>query len=247
MAESATFSARDVWSLRRCMEKALRVPRDEIAEGWSIPPVSPMSILDCLSSLTVRPGVALRAYQYKREGNGNGFVFAQPEDAEFPSPETCGERVHEPVPGVRIPVPTPAEAFDHFMDAFEGDGRARAYMEASITLRELGEFGAIWHGCSWSEHTVLDRNPFTHGLPEVSGIELEFLRDESDWTWESHPDEWRPTVKMVAGGGAEVSFVAFNPLGVATIYNARDIYPAEGFRSEGKGRCLAIGKGGMVH
>jgi hypothetical protein len=133
------------------------------------------------------------------------------------------------------------------MDAFEGDGSPRAYLEASITLRELGEFGAIWHGCSWSEHTVLDRNPFTDGLPEVSGVELEFLRDVSDWNWESHPVEWLPSVKLVAGGGAEVSFVAFNPLGVATLYNARDIYPAEGFRSEGKGRSLAIGKGGMVH
>ena len=36
------------------------------------------------------------------------------------------------------------------MDAIESDGSLEAYLQASILFREFNEFGAIWHGCSWS-------------------------------------------------------------------------------------------------
>lgn len=45
------------------------------------------------------------------------------------------------------------------MEAIEGDGSHWSYLSASIFMREINEFGASWHGCSWSTHEIIDKNP----------------------------------------------------------------------------------------
>ena len=45
------------------------------------------------------------------------------------------------------------------MQAIEGDGSPWSYLSASILSREAAEFGAIWHGCVWSDQTILSKPP----------------------------------------------------------------------------------------
>jgi len=67
------------------------------ADGWSISRVAPGKILTAFTSLWLRPGYALRAYQFKAGGNGNGIVWASPLDAKLPEPADC-ERLTEQFP-----------------------------------------------------------------------------------------------------------------------------------------------------
>jgi len=43
-------------------------------EGWSKSAVDPMRLLAVFSSLRIKEGYVLRAYQFREGGNGNGFV-----------------------------------------------------------------------------------------------------------------------------------------------------------------------------
>ena len=45
------------------------------------------------------------------------------------------------------------------MQAIEGDGSPWSYLSASILSREAVEFGAVWHGCVWSDQTILSKPP----------------------------------------------------------------------------------------
>jgi hypothetical protein len=47
-----------------------------------------MNLLRAFPALRPKEGYALRAYQYRDDGDGNGFVWAVPESAPFPDPET---------------------------------------------------------------------------------------------------------------------------------------------------------------
>ena len=113
-----------------------------------------MKLLALFPSLHIKPGFELRAYLYRVDGNGNGFVFAVPEGAplrgpnEFLTEETSPHRS-----------PKPPEALADFRQAIEGDGSPESYFEASFFTREAYEFGAVWHGSSWGSHKILTSNP----------------------------------------------------------------------------------------
>ena len=51
------------------------------------------------------------------------------------------------------------------MQAIEGDGSPWSYLSASILSREAAEFGAMWHGCDWSDQTILSK---PRGKPTTS-------------------------------------------------------------------------------
>src|SRR4051812_34654359 len=77
------------------------------------------------------------------------------------------------------------------MEAIDGDGSALSYLSASIFVRELGEFGARWHGCSWSTHKILGADPFIGPAPKM-------MTTDDQWTWmERAPETWLPTVVTV--------------------------------------------------
>ena len=143
-----------------------------------------------------------RAYQFHEGGNGNGFVWAIPVDAEFPDPEDCLR-----LKDVFLEPPKPPAALDNFMDAIEGDGSPWSYMCASILMRELAEFGAMWHGCDWSTHTIL-------GTIE-DGQESVIKRATNSTTgWEflgSKPADWRPCVEQDARQ-IRVTFFTYNAM-----------------------------------
>ena len=75
------------------------------------------------------------------------------------------------------------------MVVIEGLDKPWSYMSASILDRELSEFGAMWHGCDWSTHTVLDAPLIQDDSPCAKAYGY-------DWTWhELQPRDWSPAVQ----------------------------------------------------
>lgn len=120
-------------------------------EGWTLSDADPEKILAAFApALRIKPGTALRGYQYRAGGNGNGIVYAVPRDTLLPDCFVMGIDRYD----LYTPPPPPSDALESVMHAVEGDGSAWSYLCASLLVRELGEFGAIWHGVSWGTHSL---------------------------------------------------------------------------------------------
>ena len=125
------------------------------SRGWTKSSTDPMDLLGVFAPLHIKDGFVLRAYQFRAGGNGNAVVWAMPTDAEFPDPSGCPRLADS-----FLDAPKPTEALDDLMDAVEGDGSPWSYFCASMFVREISEYGAMWHGCEWSTHSILGSNPF---------------------------------------------------------------------------------------
>ena len=71
----------------------------------------PAKIVAPFELLKVKKGYALRAYQFREEANGNGVVWAMPENAGFPEPKEC--------PAPNIPPPLISTIALHFSFHFD--------------------------------------------------------------------------------------------------------------------------------
>ena len=205
------------------------------ADGWSISRVDPGRILTSFTSLWLRPGYALQAYQFKAGDSGNGIVWAMPLDAKLPEPADC-ERLTEQF----LEPPKPHAALENFMDAFAGDGSAWSYLSASLLCRDLHEFGAIWHGCYWSAHEILGDNPWkTKRRPPSFG-------SADAWQWLGpQPEIWRPHVQF-ADDVVTVKFLTFTALGQESIVQHTDTFKAGHYRFSAATEALATGRDGYV-
>ena len=130
------------------------------------------------------------------------------------------------------------------MEAIEGDGTPWSYLSASLFAREAGEFGAMWHGCSWSDQSILDKNP----IPKAKKVSRKDEFDEAArWTWlQPQPDSWEPTVEK-DGGQIRVSFIVKNIVGQETIYRAIDTYSPPSMRFDCEHIVLAEGGSGIIY
>jgi hypothetical protein len=242
------FSALVVERLRKSLGKALRSETGEDPpEGLSISPVDPTQAIACLRWLKLKPGMALRAYQYFEGGDGNGFVLAMPENVPLPPPSECPMCKVEVAPGVFCEYPKPEAALPEVMDALVGDRSPWSLLEASILSHELSEFGAYWHGCDWSCHSVLDSNPLLPGS-ELPAEIAEYFASADAWKWEEAiPGEWRPSALVNEDGGGSARFITFSALDQAALYENVDNFQAGSFQPQGQCRVLAKGLGGYVH
>ena len=146
---SVSFSIRRVTRLRRAAERARAVSLHDTGgnppDGWSVSVDRADDLLRVFDALWLKPGFALHAYRFRAGGNGNGIIWAVPADAPLIAPDDCA-RVEDgwlqpPRPPAAVPL----------MQAIEGDGSPWSYLSASILSREAAEFGALWHGCVWSD------------------------------------------------------------------------------------------------
>ena len=231
---ATTFSAKQFTDIRQKVMEAAMVP-ENVAEGWSISKVDPARLVPLFKTLKLKRGFVLRAYQFADGGNGNGIVWALPQDADFPDPnEALKERFGFPRP------PKPNRALDNYMEAIEGDGSAVSYISASILSRELQEFGALWHGCDWSLHTVLGADPWTTPYDEADEPHIP-SRPETPWRWEGkRPTDWRPRLS-VADGKIKVTFYTYSPLGKEGIYEHVDEYRPGEYRFTTSRKKVGIG------
>lgn len=192
--------------------------------GWRRCPFALDPLVAAYPGLHLAPGQTLRAYLYESGGNGNGIVWAMGQEADFPEPSACrtlSKRFLEP--------PRPKGAVEP-MRAVAGDGTPRSYLAASLLMRELWEFGALWHGVSWGCHEPVEE-----------------ARLEGEWEWhEPRPADWRPIVTMAADR-VEVSFYTTSPLGQLGLYLHTDTYrPDGGYLPESRTARIASGEGYMV-
>ena len=241
------FSAEMVKDLRERLRDAIVWPSHGLPEGFSNSPSDPTKALSCVDSLHMMPGFVLCGYQFCAGANGNGFVFAMPEDVPFPDPSECPQQEVEAVSGVFLDSPKPPQALEHFMAGIEGDGAAQSYLEASILFRELTEFGAIWHGCEWSTHAVLDTDPFDPATGQTDRDDDDFLWDPAKWQWHGRrPSDWRPSVALRENGGADVRFITLSELGTSALYKHHDRFARGSLRPKTTQKTLAVGPGGYV-
>jgi hypothetical protein len=164
-----------------------------------------------------------------------------PVDADFPDPADC-PRLEDAF----LEPPKPPLALDNVMDAIDGDGSPWSYMCASILARELAEFGAMWHGCSWSTHTVLDANPWESAKGKKKSDVGRWLTPLSEWKWSHRPPEtWNPSV-VDGDDEAVVRFYTYSELGQETIYRHTDTYQPGSYRFETESLEIGTGPGGVV-
>lgn len=135
--EVVEFSSRYLESLHR---KSMGVWEDmDTKPGWQKSKVNPMDVLKIFPNIWIKEDYVLRAYVFRSNMGGNGIVWAVPEGSEFPEVGECEVLdgiLHSPKPENAVP----------FTDVIEGDNSPESYIQASIFVREMFEFGAFWHG-----------------------------------------------------------------------------------------------------
>ena len=223
--------------------KQLRQPvsfPDECPDGWIKSQVEPAEVFKAFSALRLKKGFVLRAYQFRREGNGNAIVWAMPEDSPFPSPKRCPKAEN-----TFLESPMPPLAVDDLMEAIEGDGSHWSYLSASMFRRQINEFGARWHGCDWCTHEIIDKAPSDYFNQSQVDSE-EDTPNTDEWTWlEEAPKEWRPSV-CKTDDKILVTFYSFSALGREIIYRHVDTFNGGNYSFKTKEVAIAEGVDGYV-
>jgi hypothetical protein len=118
-------------------------------------------------------------------------------------------------------------------------------MCASIFGREISEFGAMWHGCDWDTHRILDADPWKDAQEGRKADMSESMAPADEWEWvQPRPTDWRPQV-VQDGDRVTVTFLTFSGLGQEAIYRHTDTYLGS-YKFEADRQELARGAGGFV-
>lgn len=241
--KSAIISVEKIQELReRASALSLPVEGQDEPHGWSRSRVEPNGLVDIFAPLRLRNGYVLRAYVFREEGNGNGVVWAMPEDAEFPASKDCPTLENHP-----LKAPKPRGSLDDPMEAIEGDGSPWSYLAASLLRRELREFGAMWHGCDWGTHFLLDDNPWKGGAPRKNASPMEHPVSKADqWRWLGpRPTQWGPQVRM-EDDKVTVTFHTYSGLEKESIFRHIDTYRTGKYRAKVEQRKIAEGPDGYM-
>ena len=231
------FTAEEIKQLRKPVSLSIKGP-----QGWSKCKVEPLEVLKAFPVLHLKNGFVLRAYQFREGGNGNAVVWAMPEDSPFPEPDCC-----QKLKDAFLEPPRPPEALDDLMEVIEGDGSHWSYLSASIFLREMNEFGAMWHGCEWSTHEIIDKDPsdYFNRAQEDAKENISPPRI-GKWKWlKDKPDEWQPSV-CKGKKNIIVTFYSYSGLGVDVIYLHVDTFQPRKYSFKTKKVMIAKGGGGYI-
>ncbi len=231
--------------IQRLRKQAAEAARSDVEppQGWSKSIVDPMNVLAVFSPLRIKKGFVLRAYQFTEGGNGNAFVWAMSIDAPSYEPEECPKLEDQ-----FLSPPKPPAALNDVMEAIDGDGTPWSYMCASLFCREISEFGAMWHGCSWGTHTILGRNPIDPWKPMRGDRQDRPSGGPAKWTWiEREPADWRPRAADDDMGSKTVVFFTFSGLGQEMIHRHTDKYSHGSYCFEADCHEIAMGPGGYVY
>ena len=251
--KSVSFSIRRVNRLQRAAAaaRARKVPVEDPdlwpvgspSNGWFASNYDANDLMRVFDTLWLKAGFALHAYEYRAGSNGNGIIWAVPADARLVAPGEC-PRLED----TWLQPPRPPEAV-RLMQAIEGDGSPWSYLSASILRREAAEFGAIWHGCVWSDQTILSKPPRQADSQDASADALKLTGDApaGNWTWHGAvPHTWKPTYADM-GTTREVVLHIHNPIGGEEIYRARDTYPAGSYDGKTETTVLCTGDRFIVY
>ena len=249
--KSVSFSIRRVNRLRRAAERARAgdadhpdpPPSGKLSDGWSASSYKADKLLRVFDTLWLKAGFTLHAYEFQSGGGGNGVIWAVPADAPLVAPEDC-PRIED----AWLQPPRPPQAVP-LMQAIEGDGSPWSYLSASILSREAAEFGAIWHGCVWSDQAILSKPPRQAEGEDASYDPMKPNRDApvSNWTWRgTAPRTWKPAYAE-RGTTREVVLHIHNPIGREEIYRATDTYPVGSYDGRTETTVLCTGDRFVVY
>ncbi|MYD72703.1 MAG: hypothetical protein F4W89_18485 [Acidobacteria bacterium] len=247
---SVSFGIRRVNRLRRAAEKARelasdldRLPDTSAFSGeWSANDGA-NKLLGAFDALRLKAGFTLRAFVYREGSNGNGIIWAVPADAPPIAADEC-PRLED----TWLQPPKPPGALP-LMQAIEGDGSPWSYLSASILSREAAEFGAIWHGCVWSDQTILSKPPRQVDDPNVRDHEDKLTEDAplGNWTWcGAAPRTWQPTYAD-RGTSRQVVLHIHNAIGGEEIYRATDTYPVGSYVGQTETSAVCTGDRFIVY
>lgn len=212
--------------------------REKLPRGWSKRAPDPMKLVEGFRRLEVKEGFVLKAYQYHSSGNGNGIVWALPKGAPFPPPGKC-----EKLKDHFLEAPKPPDALDDFMEVITGDGTPESYLAASFMRRELWELGAMWHGCGWSTHGILYKNPIS---PKEDRTDDPARGYFAEWKWMvKRPVKWLPRV-MISKKKATVDFFTFSGHNVEQVLKHTDTYRPGSLIFDTKTTEIARGGSGYI-
>jgi hypothetical protein len=244
MENKTVFPIKDILELRQRAQQA----------------TDPMALLAAFTSLHIKNGFTLCASFTPHAFEGRvGYIWAISELG-------CGKYIKAGIVDLcDLPRPFPTEnscldglemtgssmlfrpvcAVDNVMEAIEGDGAPRSYLEASIFARKAAEFRAHWHGVVWSAHTVLGGDPWIRPHDWAEHDEEE-PSPEQDWHWLCcKPSEWEPSV-VYKGQVIIVKFYTYSRLVKETIYCYSDTYKPNSYKFEWDVEIITEGPGGYI-
>ena len=238
------FSIARVNRLRRAAIKAREIPDkdSELSDdgNWSFAHEQANDLLGVFDTLWLKPGFVLHAYVYREFHGGNGWIWAVPADsvpvASRQDPTLQHGRTMRPPEAIPL------------MQAIEGDGSPWSYLSASILSREAAEFGAFWHGCEWSVHTILSKPPRQADDLDDPTSEREETEDApvGNWTWAGPvPEIWEPTF-VEAGRTRRIVMHVHDPVVGENVYRATDTYRTGSYVATTETEVLCWGEGGFV-
>jgi hypothetical protein len=200
-------------------------------DGWSISPVDLSKIVDVFPSLKLKPGMVLRAYQFRQKPDGHSVVFAMPAGEALPA---LKGKVKQPA--------RPTSALDDIMTAIEGDGSLESYMQASILLRELQEFGTLGHGSNWELYHVLgDKIWSSPPLDAVSPTQTTPSGVPGLWNWkDQQPEDYRPRAEHVEKA-IKTSFYVYSALGQERIIHHEDLFQSGSYIFKTSSKTIGTG------
>jgi hypothetical protein len=241
--DSHNFPIKKVRAFRRRIHRVSHdlLEKELKMEGWSLGLSDPSEILTSCDALWLRDGFGLAAYLYRSGDNGNGVIWALPDNQTLPSINDC-----EILDGHFLSPPKPPAALGHYMEAVEGDGTPWSYLTASLVGRELSEYGALWHGCWWDTHDLIFHNPFYKRSREFEQRSFNSFEKPDQWRWEeTQPKSYLPTVS-VNDTAITVEFYTFTPVGACQVIRHIDTYKAGNYISKTEVTTMAIGPEGIV-
>jgi hypothetical protein len=241
MEKLFSFDKESVTRLRNCTMRARSTDHNDPClsrkKGWYKSEKDPNDMLDCFPALRLKKGYILRAYQFSDgRGNGNGYIWAMPLAAPFPDYKDCPR-----LESNFLKPPQPPGALDSVMEVIEGDGSPISYLCASIFAREVKEFGAIWHGCSWGLVKIIESDPWSNeekyfGTPSP----------KNKWKWSlPRPINWRPHVK-VESELINVTFYSYSGYFVQSISVTTDTYEKNSYCFKSESETVATGPSGYT-
>ena len=195
---------------------------EPVGDGWTSCKLDQIAIFEAVRGLWLKPSWRLYAYAYRVDDNGNGVIWALPKTA--PEPPVLYEHnssLFEP----------PRPNFAHrFAEALDGDGSPASYMRASILIREMEDFAALWHGVSWGTHEIVSL------LPKWA-----FNLEKTDF-------DLRPQVKITEEGEVVVIFYTISSLGTVKLIKHCDQYRQYSYKPVDMLRqTIATGGSGYMH
>ena len=249
--KSVSFSITRVNRLRRAAERARMVPAEHPdpwlersqSDDWCASAYDANDLIRVFDTLWLKAGFALHAYEYRAGDNGNGIIWAVPADAPLLAPDQCPRLEDRFLDPPRPPGAVP------LMQAIGGDGSPWSYLSASILRREAAEFAALWHGCVWSDQTILSKPPRQADDQDMSYKARKLTGDApiGNWTWHGAvPRTWKPTYADM-GTTKKVVLHIRNPVGTDAIYRATDTYRADSYDCKTGTTVLCTGEGGIVY